>query len=306
VVERRIVGQDWVRGIWPPIGNVPPIIVFASHKGGVGRSTALAIAAAEFARRGLSILALDVDLEAPGLGELFIPADKQPLFGALDYFVENGRGTVDDNFLDRMRAPSTLTRGHGKVFVVPAVGQRCRQFPQNVIGKISRAYLEDVSDDGVRRYTLLDQMRTMIHALATQHKYDVIFVDARAGLNETTAATVQGLGADILFFGVDTPQTWDGYRYFLAHLARFKPAAGVDDWRFRLKMVHAKATSSESTLAHFRDNAFELFAEHLYDEIQNNEIGKEELFGFDLDDPNAPHFGWPLYMDESYYTPIQR
>ena len=155
VVERRIVGQDWIRGIWPPIGNVAPIIVFASHKGGVGRSTALAVAAAEFARKGLSVLALDADLEAPGLGELFIPEDKQPLYGAIDYFVENGRGFVDGRFLDEMRAPSALTRGRGKVFVVPAVGQRCRQFPQNVIGKISRAYLEDVGEGGAGRLTLL-------------------------------------------------------------------------------------------------------------------------------------------------------
>lgn len=161
VVERRVVGQDWVRGIWPAIENAPPIVVFASHKGGVGRSTALAVAAAEFARRGLSILAIDVDLEAPGLGELFIPEDKQPLFGALDYFVENGHGTVDGLFLDQMRTPSKLVRGSGQVFVVPAVGRQCRQFPQNVIGKISRAYLEDVSSEG-KTSTLLEQMRAMI------------------------------------------------------------------------------------------------------------------------------------------------
>lgn len=301
MVERRVVGQDWVRGIWPPIRKAPPIVVFASHKGGVGRSTALAIAAAEFARRGRSILALDVDLEAPGLGELFIPENKQPIFGALDYFVENGRGAVDGSFLKQMRAPTTLTQGRGKVFIVPAVGQRCRQFPQNVVGKISRAYLEDVSEDGGTRYTLLEQMRAMIEALAAQRKYDAIFVDARAGLNETTAATVQGLGADILFFGIDTPQTWDGYRYFLAHLARFKPANGVDDWRFRLKMVHAKAQRDERSRASFRDNAFELFAEHLYDELKNDETGLQEIFGFDLDDETAPHFGWPIYVDESYY-----
>lgn len=301
VVERRIVGQDWIRGIWPPIRKAPPIVVFASHKGGVGRSTALAIAAAEFARRGRSILALDVDLEAPGLGELFIPEDNQPIFGALDYFVENGRGTVDDRFLQQMRAPTALTRGRGKVYIVPAVGQRCRQFPQNVLGKISRAYLEDVSEDGRTRYTLLEQMRAMIEALTAQQKYDAIFVDARAGLNETTAATVQGLGADILFFGVDTPQTWDGYRYFLAHLARFKPTSGVEDWRFRLKMVHAKAQRNEQALASFRDNAFELFAEHLYDELKDDEMGKQETFGFDLDDSTAPHFGWPIYVDDSYY-----
>jgi CO dehydrogenase nickel-insertion accessory protein CooC1 len=300
LVERQIVGQDWMRGIWPPIAGTPPIVVFASHKGGVGRSTALAIAAAEFARQGRSILAIDADLEAPGLGELFIPEKKQPLFGALDYFVENGRGTVDRQFLRQMRAPSTLTSGKGSVSVVPAVGTRCREYPQNVIGKISRAYLEDVSYEGAHAVTLLEQMRAMIKDLCIQKKYDAVFVDARAGLNETTAATVQGLGADVLFFGVDTPQTWDGYRYFLAHLARFKPSNGDSDWRFRLKMVHAKASHDENALAKFRDSSFELFAEHLYDEIDESK-GNETPFGFDVDDPTAPHFAWPIMMDGEFY-----
>ena len=308
LVERRLVGQDWVRGIWPPIERVPPIVVFASHKGGVGRSTALAVSAAEFAWRGYSILAIDADLEAPALGEMFIPKSKQPIFGALDYFVENGRGTVDAQFLTQMRAPSTLTRGKGRVAVIPGVGTRCREFPQNVIGKIARAYLEDVSADGSRQITLLEQMRDMIRRLCAQQKYDAIFVDARAGLNETTAATVQGLGADVLFFGIDTPQTWDGYRYFLAHLAQFKPRSGDDDWRFRLKMVHAKASNDKKALAEFRDNSFELFAEHLYDEIDESNKDVETLFGFDVDDPTAPHFAWPIFMDERFYEfdPVTR
>jgi CO dehydrogenase nickel-insertion accessory protein CooC1 len=294
LVERRIVGQDWIRGIWPPIDGVPPIVVFASHKGGVGRSTALAVSAVEFARHGRSILAIDVDLEAPGLGEMFIPASKQPVFGALDYFVENGRGTVDARFLAQMLGPSGLTRGKGKISVVPAVGLRCREFPQNVLGKISRAYLEDISPDGLRQLTLLEQMRGMIKDLCDRQKYDAVFVDARAGLNETTAATVQGLGADVLFFGVDTPQTWSGYRYFLAHLARFKPEIGENDWRFRLKMVHAKATIDRRALANFRDNSFELFAEHLYDEIDERTADNRIRFGFDLDDRVAPHYAWPF------------
>jgi hypothetical protein len=301
LVERRIVGQDWVRGIWPPIKGVPPIVVFASHKGGVGRSTALAIAAAELARRGNSILAIDADLEAPGLGEMFIPEKRQPRFGALDYFVENSRGTVGRTFLAQMRAPSTLTKGRGRVSVVPAVGTRCREFPQNVIGKISRAYLEDTSSDGLQQVTLLEQMREMIKDLCANQTYHAIFVDARAGLNETTAATVQGLGAEVLFFGVDTPQTWDGYRYFLAHLARFKPEGDGIDWRFRLKMVHAKALRDKRALANFRDNSFELFAEHLYDEIDESKKNDETPFGFDIDDPTAPHYAWPIMMDKKFY-----
>ena len=35
LIERRLVGQDWVRGIQPTIPDAPPTVVFASHKGGV-------------------------------------------------------------------------------------------------------------------------------------------------------------------------------------------------------------------------------------------------------------------------------
>jgi len=301
LVERRIVGQDWLRGIWPQIEGVPPVVVFASHKGGVGRSTALAVAAANFAQRGYSVLAIDTDLEAPGLGEIFVAPQKQPTFGALDYFVENGRGTVDASFLRQMLARAKLPKSSGSVSIVPAVGTKCHDFPQNVIGKISRAYLEDLSPDGSKQLTLLEQLRGLIKDLCTQSRYDLIFVDARAGLNETTAATVQGLGADILFFGVDTPQTWDGYRYFLAHLARFKPASSDADWRLRLKMVHAKALTNPSSLAAFRDRAFELFAEHLYDELDEAADSDQIPFGFDLDDRSAPHFPWVIGVDAKYH-----
>jgi MinD-like ATPase involved in chromosome partitioning or flagellar assembly len=305
LIERRLVGQDWVRGIQPPIPRVPPVVVFASQKGGVGRSTALAVAATEFAYRGKSILAIDLDLEAPGLGGMLLPAHDLPTFGALDYYVENGRGSIDDAFYNDMISISPLARGTGRVLVVPAAGQRCREFPQNVIGKISRAYLEDVAQENgePKTLTFLDQTRDMIGRLCDRESYDAVFVDARAGLNETTAATIQGLGADVLFFGVDTPQTWEGYRFFLAHLARFKPREVLDgeDWRYRLKMVHAKAAADPKSWADFRDNSFELFSEHLYDELDETESLKDVAFSFDIDDREAPHYAWPILIDPTYY-----
>jgi hypothetical protein len=47
------------------------IVTFYSYKGGVGRSMALANIAILLARRGLSVLAVDWDLEAPGLENYF-------------------------------------------------------------------------------------------------------------------------------------------------------------------------------------------------------------------------------------------
>lgn len=134
--------------------------------------------------------------------------------------------------------------------------------------------------------------------------YDVVFVDARAGLNETTAATIQGLGADVLFFGVDTPQTWEGYKYFFSHLARYKSQDDSEiDWRYKIKIVHAKASPVKSAQVSFRDDAFELFAEYLYDELEGTEAaeGLPGAFGFDLDDETAPHYAWPIYMSPEFY-----
>jgi MinD-like ATPase involved in chromosome partitioning or flagellar assembly len=47
------------------------IVTFYSYKGGVGRSMALANVAVLLARRSLKVLAVDWDLEAPGLEPYF-------------------------------------------------------------------------------------------------------------------------------------------------------------------------------------------------------------------------------------------
>ena len=66
LLDRRIVGSAWVD---PPQEEAPspPRIVFASLKGGVGRSTALAVTASDLARRNQNVLVIDLDLEAPGV-----------------------------------------------------------------------------------------------------------------------------------------------------------------------------------------------------------------------------------------------
>jgi hypothetical protein len=302
-LERRIVGNDWVRGIQSPILNTPQIVVFSSLKGGVGRSTALSIAAMDLCKRGKSVLAIDLDLEAPGIGGMFLSEATLPKYGALDFYVEYGRTELTQEFLQGMCGVTTFNESGGKLTIVPAAGQSSQNSPQNVLGKISRAYLEMVNQDGAPD-SFLDKTRALISSLCNMQKFDVVFIDARAGLNETTAATIQGLGADVLFFGVDTPQTWEGYKYFFSHLARYKMQAKIDyDWRFKIKVVHAKALDDHEALMRFRDESFELFASYLYDELEGDEAaeGLPDAFSFDLDDPTAPHFAWPIYMSSDFY-----
>lgn len=302
-IERRIVGGDWVRDIQQPIPGAPKVVVFSSLKGGVGRSTALSVAAVHLARKGKSVLAIDLDLEAPGIGGMFLGRNELPPYGALDFYVEFGRTIISQEFMSDMCRVAYQDESGGSFTIVPATGLTSQLSPQNVLGKISRAYLE-VLDDVGKAVSFLDKTRELISQLCSGRNYDVVFVDARAGLNESTAATIQGLGADVLFFGVDTPQTWDGYTYFLAHLARHKTeAVSLEDWRYKLKVVHAKALDSENSLKEFRDRSWELFSSYLYDELDGEEVaeGLTEAFGFDLDDPTAPHYAWPILMSEKFY-----
>jgi Mrp family chromosome partitioning ATPase len=310
VFERWLVGQDWQTPPQPGIPGAPPVVVFASHKGGVGRSTALAVAAADFAARGYDVLVLDLDLEAPGIGAMLLPDDRKPAYGALDFFVENGLRSLseDREFFAEIYGVSPLTRGGGLVHVVPAVGGRSEAHPQNVIGKIARAYLEKATAEQPKSF--LDQTRDLIAELVDRHTYDVVLVDARAGLHETTATSILGLGADILLFGVDTPQTFEGYRFLLAYLARFIVPDGDDDWRLRLRLVHAKASADPARWTAFNDRAFDVFGAHLYDQ-DPDDLGAEESatsFSFGLDAPEAPHCAWRILDDSNFvdFNPLAR
>ncbi len=139
--------------------------------------------------------------------------------------------------------------------------------------------------------TFLDRVRELVSELTSQRHYDAVFVDARAGLNESTAASVLGLGAQVLLFAVDFPQTFEGYGFLLAHLARFATANASADWRQRFQLVHAKASLDPAVRRRCHDRGFDLFSRWLYDEADFDDT---DAFNFDIDDESAPHFPWPI------------
>lgn len=252
LVDRRLVGADWQRhpaSAAPP----PPRLAFASLKGGVGRSTALAVVAADLASRGLRVLALDLDIEAPGLGPMLLDEATLPQFGILDALVENGLSTLDERFLADLIGPSALGEGRGRIDVIPVLGQRSLRNPADVLAKIARAYAENVSSNG-EVATFWDQIRSLVDSLADPHRYDVILVDARAGLHETTASAVMGLGAEVFIFGRDEPQTFQGFRVLLSHLARFvDPSGPPPEWLPRLTLVQGQAPQEADERLAFAD-----------------------------------------------------
>jgi cellulose biosynthesis protein BcsQ len=296
LLDRRVAAVDWLAA---PVTQAagPPRLVFASLKGGVGRSTALAVTAAEQARQDRNVLAIDLDLEAPGVSAMLLQEERRPRFGALDFLVENGIGGIDDGALDDFVGTSGLTAGRGLVHVVPASGLVSVDHPGNYLPKLARALIEDMTEDGMK--PLRVQIAELVERFTARRDYDIVLIDARAGLAELAAGPVLGLGATVLLFGTPQRQTIEGYRYLLATLSQFAQAGGDLSWRERLKVVLTKTPLDEAIIESFADDMHELFAETLYDEAEATEL---EAFNFEPGDREAPHFPLVIPFDERFIT----
>ncbi|RZZ89629.1 ParA family protein [Pseudoxanthomonas winnipegensis] len=299
VIDQRSNGQDWLSA--PEFGagsdGSPPRLVFWSMKGGVGRTTALSVLAADLAANGQNVLVVDLDLEAPGVGDQLLRQQDKPLYGVLDFLTELRVGEVDvESMFVNAVGTSSLTRGQGLVHVCPAAGRQTHDNPGSFLSKLFRAYgTQDIS--GVMM-TFAERINRLIDGLCSVNRYDAILIDARAGLSESTAASILNLGGDVLLFGHETPQTFSGYRYAFAHLSRFV-LNGSSEWILRMKMVHAKASLNKRSQESFRDSAFEIFSSYLY--------MRDDEEGFSLDDLDAPHSPWLILDDGNFrdFNPVE-
>jgi len=300
LIDRRIVGADWMESPDPEEAR-PPRIVFSSLKGGVGRSTALSVLAADEARRGRNVLAIDLDLEAPGIGSMLLDEDRRPRYGTLDFLVEDGLGGIDDTDLEKFVGASALTAGAGLVDVVPASGIATMHHPQNYMAKLARAMVEDVTEEG--SISVRTQVRRAVDRLAARRSYDLILIDARAGLAEISAGPLLGLGATVLLFGTPDLQTVEGYRYLLATLAALVRPGGDLRWRERLKMVMAKGSLADDVISAFVSDMHDMFTDYLYDEVEGI-----EGFSFDVRDQDGPHYPLIIPFDPRFaeWNPSRR
>ena len=293
LVDRRIVGNGWLAEPATTATSGPRRVVFASLKGGVGRSTALTVMAADLARRGRNVLVIDLDLEAPGLGHLLLEEGRLPDYGVVDFLVEDGVGGIGNDLLRRFVGTSQLTSSSGGVVdVMPAIGRKSEASPENILAKLSRAMIEDVTETGT--VSVGQQVSSMIDRIVSQGSYDAVLIDSRAGLAELAAPAVIGLGATVLLFGTAQTQTIEGFRALFAGLqllAQRDAAQGRSaEWRLALRPVYAKASLNAETADWFRDEIYELYSEYLYDAEPEDGAGAQAgSLRFTQQDTSAPH-----------------
>jgi len=282
ILDRQIVGQDWLRP--RPSPTQYQRIVFFGLKGGVGRSTAMAMAAYHLARSGLRVLLIDFDLESPGLSGLLLPPERLSDFGMVDWFIEDavGQGEI---VLKNMISVSPLSEHtQGEIRVAAAMGLNENYY----LAKLSRVFADVPRDNTIERFS--HRANRLITALEAQEKPAVVLIDSRAGLHDLAAVSIVNLATTTLLFAVDSAQTWQGYRLLFSQWQCYPSI--LKSLRDRLVLVEAlfPETDQSTRAGAFLENAYRLFSETIYERIEPGQAPDTDIFNFDMNDTSAPHY----------------
>ena len=295
VVDRMLTESSWSsRATEDSLSD--KMIVFYSIKGGVGRSTALAVAAWHLAQQGKKVMVVDMDLESPGLSSSLLPDDRRPDYGLLDWLVEDVVENGDE-VLERLFATSPLADGsRGEITVIPAHGRQYGDY----IAKMGRAWMYRM--DGEKRIPWPQRLRILLRKLDEQHAPDRILIDARAGLGEIASASVLDLAPRlVLLFALEGTQTWTDYSILFNHWNTTGQARNI---RESLQMVAAMIPPLEDKqpyMQRLRENAWDCFRERLYDALPAGEK-ERDAFSFDCNDEAAPHNPWIIHWHQGLST----
>lgn len=187
------------------------IITFYSYKGGVGRTLALANVAWILAANGMRVLAIDWDLEAPGLLPFFRPFLDDPM-GARTH------GMIDLLQDQAISAASASVQDAPDVEILSYLQSVHWEFPDGGYLDLMSAGRHDPSYD-VRVGTFdweafyrklggaafLERLRAHL-----REEYDYVLIDSRAGLSDAGAISTIALPDTLVVCFTLNPQIMEG------------------------------------------------------------------------------------------------
>lgn len=219
VLDRHRTRTGWFvdenEPLWPVSDVAPPIVVFYSFKGGLGRSTSLAAFAIQRARAGQRVCVLDLDLDSPGVGRL-LSADSAGLtasWGVVDYLVE--QGPTEAPLADYYHRCDRVA-GAGELIVFPA-----GRVDEAYADKLARVDMEESSS--VRTATI----GNLLERVRGELKPNWILLDARTGLSDSAGRLLSGLAHLHVLLGTTQDQSWQGLNRVLDRLGKDRVERGL-------------------------------------------------------------------------------
>jgi hypothetical protein len=294
ILERHRTRTAWFVDVSDPLWDTsekdaPPIVVFYSFKGGLGRSTALASFAIQRARQGERVAVVDFDLDAPGVG-ILLAADEQGMaspWGTVDYLLERAQGPVP---LSDYHHPCRRIAGHGEIVVIPS-GHIDVQYPE----KLARVDFEQTPTEET------SPVLRLLHDIRAEVKPIGILLDARTGLAEPTGHLLSGLAHLHVLFGTTSEQSWRGLNVIIDRMGRQRVLDGKRQAECLLvqALVPASVESGRRATEAFAERARQEFTE-LYYAVEPEDPSDERFWDVrDLESGDAPHVPVSITYRES-------
>ncbi|NEP89264.1 MAG: MinD/ParA family protein [Okeania sp. SIO2C2] len=283
VLERHVAKQAWtnqkeVKLPWSQQvvdeGHKPAIISFFSFKGGVGRTTTLVATALTLARHGYRVAIVDLDLESPGISNIFFPDREESFPGAIDYLLEKniqGKNWKLSTHLQLVNDSRLL-------------GDVEKSLPILSAGSVDNNYLEKLARLDCQNLLnfnnpLLKTWHDMFNELnKAAGKLDFILLDTRTGFHDIGGLAIADFSHAVVVFGTQSRQSWAGLTHVIRRLA--KPLAPEP---LPVLLIHALAPGlvvpgREQELRDFREKAYTVFQDNYYSENVPNSTDKEADF----------------------------
>ena len=176
------------------------VTTFYSFKGGVGRTMALVNAALALALRGRRVLAVDFDVEAPGLDTFDALRPREEIPGVIDFvasYLDTGQAPDAVDFIGE--CPDVGERG-GRLWIMPS--GKNETYPAN-FNRIDWGELYEKHDG----YLLLEDLKEQWKRIVQP---DYVLIDSRTGHTDTGGICTRQLPDSVVVFFFPNEQNLRG------------------------------------------------------------------------------------------------
>ena len=179
------------------------VSTFYSFKGGVGRSMALANVAVDLVRRGRRVLAVDFDLEAPGLDTFDVLRPSEEVPGIIEFVQDYMDSDQAPDARDFVRKLPAIDNSGGELWIMPSGAQHTRYGAQ--FNEIDWAGLYEKRDG----YLLFEDLKAQWEQTI---KPDYVLIDSRTGHTDTSGICTRQLPNAVTIFFFPNEQNLRGLR----------------------------------------------------------------------------------------------
>lgn len=181
------------------------VLTFFSYKGGVGRTTSLALTASFLARQGKNVFVIDCDFEAPGLINFFNSAQSDNCKGGIIEYLNDKAFDEKSSIKDYIYNIEKSYSGSGIINLMSA-GNIMHNHEDLV------SYLEGLAKLDLQGERLVKIFDSIISDINTEFMPDVILIDSRTGFNNTFGALAQ-VSKNVVVLAGDDAQNLPGIEY---------------------------------------------------------------------------------------------